>query len=120
MNNNVKYISGKYDLDILTLPAIHLEGVEIVPDNQTNIKIENPGIATIQKSIRGYGSIYLLKGNNQILVINFGSNSNQTESLYLQPGRYRLVFRSKYVYQSVTTIEKEFEIKSEKTTRIKL
>ncbi len=119
-NNNVKYISGKYDLDILTLPAIHLEGVEIVPDNQTNIKIENPGIATIQKSIRGYGSIYLLKGNNQILVINFGSISNQTESLYLQPGRYLLVFRSKYVYQSVTTIEKEFVIKSEKTTRIKL
>ena len=118
--NNVKYISGKYDLDILTLPPIYLKDVEILPDNQTKIKIENPGIATIQKSIRGYGSIYLLKGNNQILVINFGSNSNQTESLYLQPGRYRLVFRSKYVYQSVTTIEKEFEIKSEKTTRIKL
>jgi len=64
--------------------------------------------------------IFLLEGNEQKLIFNFGSNSNQTESLYLQPGNYLLVFRSKFVYQSATTIEKEFIIKSEKTTRIKL
>jgi Ca-activated chloride channel family protein len=120
LNNNIKYLSGKYDIDILTLPVIHLKNIDIEPDNQTKIEIENPGIATIQKSIKGFGSIYLLEGNNQILVINIGSNSNQTESLYLQPGSYRLVFRSKFVYQSATTIEREFKIKSEKTTRIKL
>ena len=120
LNNDVKYLSGKYDIDILTLPVIHLKAIDIEPDNQTKIEIENPGIATVQKSIKGYGSIYLLEGDKQILVINIGSNSNQTESLYLQPGKYRLVFRSKFVYQSATTIEKDFEIKSEKTTRIKL
>jgi len=61
-----------------------------------------------------------LDGNDQVWLINIGSSSNQTESLYLQPGKYRLVFRSKYAVQSATTVEKEFEIKSEKTTRIKL
>ena len=120
LNESVDYISGKYKLDILTLPPIHLDNVKIEPDNQTKIEIENPGIAVLQKSIKGYGSIYYLDGKNQIWVINVGSNSNQTESLYLQPGKYRLVFRSKYVLQSATTIEQEFEIKSEKTTRIKL
>ncbi len=120
LNNSVNYISGKYDVDILTLPVIYIKDVDIEPDNITKIEIENPGIATVQKSIKGFGSIYLLDGDEQILVINIGSNSNQTESLYLQPGRYRLVFRSKFVYQSATTIEKDFEIKSEKTTRIKL
>ena len=120
LNNDVKYLSGKYNIDILTLPIISLKDVDIEADNQTKIEIENPGIATIQKRILGYGSIFLLEGDEQKLIFNFGSNSNQTESLYLQPGNYLLVFRSKFVYQSATTIEKEFIIKSEKTTRIKL
>ncbi len=120
LNESVDYISGKYNIDILTLPSIKLENIDIEADNQTKIEIENPGIAVLQKSIMGYGSIYSLEGKTQTWVINIGSNSNQTESLYLQPGKYRLVFRSKYSLQAATTIEKEFEIKSEKTTRIKL
>ena len=120
LNEIVNYISGKYNLDILTLPPIHLSKIDIEPDNQTKIEIENPGILAIQKSIKGYGSIYTLDGKNQNWVINIGSNSNQTESLYLQPGKYRLVFRSKFALQSATTIEREFEIVTEKTTRIKL
>lgn len=120
LNQNVDYLSGKYNIEILTLPPIHLKDIDIEPDNKTKIEIENPGIAVIQKSIRGYGSIYSLDGKNQDWVINFGSNNNTTESLYLQPGSYRLVFRSKYSLQSATTVEREFVITSEKTTRIKL
>ena len=120
LNEIVKYISGKYDIDILTLPISQLKDVSIEPDNQTRIEVANPGIAAIQKSIKGFGSIYSLDGNDQFWIINFGSNFNQNESLYLQPGNYRLVFRSKYAAQSATTVEREFEIKSEKTTRIKL
>lgn len=120
LGNSVKYLVGKYNIDILTLPIIHLNNIDIEADNQTKIEIESPGIASIQKSIKGYGSIYLLDGNKQKLVISIGSKSNQPESLYLQPGNYRLVFRSKYAFQSATTVSKEFEIKSEKTTRIKL
>lgn len=120
LNQNVDYIQGDYELNILTLPPISLENINIEADNQTKIEIENPGIAVIQKNIMGYGSIYLIDGSEQDWVINFGSNNNSTESLYLQPGNYRLVFRSKYSMQSVTTVEKDFKISSEKTTRIKL
>lgn len=120
LNQSVDYLSGKYDIDILTLPPIVLKDIDIEPDNQTKIEIENPGIAVIQKNIKGWGSIYSLDGKDQNWVINFGSNLNITESLYLQPGTYRLVFRSKYSLQSATTTEREFVITSEKTTRIKL
>ncbi len=120
LNQSVDYVSGKYDIDILTLPPIHLSGIDIEADNKTKIEIENPGIAVIQKNIKGWGSIYSLDGKNQDWVIDFGSELNITESMYLQPGNYRLVFRSKYSLQSATTIEKDFIITSEKTTRIKL
>ena len=120
LNEDIRYISGKYDIDILTLPVSQLKGVSVEPDNQTKIEIANPGIAVIQKSIMGFGSIYLLEGDDQYWIINFGSNYNQNESIYLQPGNYRVVFMSKFAAQSATTIEREFEIQSEKTTRIKL
>ncbi|MBT3174055.1 MAG: VWA domain-containing protein [Lentimicrobiaceae bacterium] len=120
LNENVKYLTGKYDITILTLPKIVLPEIDIESDNQTKIEIENPGIAVIQKSIKGYGSIYALDKDKQTWIIDFGSNSNTTESLYLQPGSYRLIFRSKFSTQSVTTSVNEFEIFSEKTTRIKL
>ncbi len=120
LNENVKYLTGKYDITILTLPKIVLPEIDIESDNQTKIEIENPGIAVIQKSIKGYGSIYTLDKDKQTWIIDFGSNSNTTESLYLQPGSYRLIFRSKFSTQSVTTSVNEFEIFSEKTTRIKL
>jgi Ca-activated chloride channel homolog len=120
LNENVKYLTGKYDITILTLPKIVLPEIDIESDNQTKIEIENPGIAVIQKSIKGYGSIYALDKDRQTWIIDFGSNSNTTESLYLQPGTYRLVFRSKFSNQSVTTTANEFEVFSEKTTRIKL
>ena len=120
LNENVKYLTGKYDITILTLPKIVLPEIDIESDNQTKIEIENPGIAVLQKSIKGYGSIYALDKDKQTWIIDFGSNSNTTESLYLQPGSYRLIFRSKFSTQSVTTSVNEFEIFSEKTTRIKL
>jgi len=120
LNQSVDYITGKYNIDILTLPPIYLKNIEIESDNQTKIEIENPGILVVQKSIKGFGSVYSLDGKKQIWVINFGSNINTTESIYLQPGSYRVVFRSKYSMQSATTVEREFTISSEKTTRIKL
>lgn len=120
LNQNIEYLCGNYDLEILTLPPIKLKNIEIDADNQTKVEIESPGILAIQKSILGYGSIYLLDGNKQKWVIDFGRDSNHSESVYLQPGNYRLVFRSKYSMQSATTQVETFSIKSEKTTRVKL
>ena len=120
LNQDIEYLARKYDIQIQTLPPLFLANIEIEPDNQTKIEIESPGILAIQKSILGYGSIYLLDGKEQKWVIDFGSNNNRPESVYLQPGNYRLVYRSKYTMQSATTQIKEFSITSEKTTRVKL
>ncbi len=120
LDQDIEYLSGKYDLEIQTLPPITLKDIEVIPDNQTKVEIESPGILAIQKSILGYGSIYLLDGKEQKWVVDFGKDNNYPESVYLQPGNYRLVFRSKYSIQSATTQIKEFNITSEKTTRVKL
>lgn len=120
LSDDVKYLCGSYQVSILTLPITHIKHVEIEQNKTTTITIQPPGIASIQKSVRGYGSIYLLTKQGQEHIITLNENNKQAESLYLQPGTYRFVFRPIYAKQSVFTIEKIFTINSGITTRIKL
>ena len=119
LNSSIRYLAGKYTIDILTLPPQHLKNFEIVPNHENSIRIETPGILVIQKNIRVFGTIYRLEKKGQRFVIRLNENSNQQESFYLQPGKYRIVYRSRFQSQSIFTVTRDFEIESNKTTSIR-
>lgn len=112
-----KYIVGKYDIEILTLPRINLTGVEILQSTTNTIKIPASGNAYISKGGKGYGSIFLDNGKKMIWVCNLNINL-QTEIIYLQPGNYKLEFRYENSKQTIHTIEKKFTIMSSLTSNI--
>jgi Ca-activated chloride channel family protein len=114
-----KYLTGKYDLEILCLPRIMVEDVDISQSHTTTVEIPSPGIAIIQKSVYGYGSLYSKETNRMQWIYDLRENSLQ-ESLMLQPGTYVVVFRSKYLNHSFYTIEKTFKIESGVSTTISL
>ncbi len=115
-----RYITGIYDLEVLTLPRIYIDDVEIKQSHTTTIEIPMPGIAVIEKKSSGYGGVYLEKDNKLELVHNFMDNSMERETLVLQPGRYRVIYRTKYADKSVYTVEEKFEIESGKSVNVKL
>jgi len=115
-----KYITGLYDLEVLTLPRIYLDDVEITQSHTTTIEIPMPGIAVIEKKANGYGGIYLENKNELELVYNFRENSMERETIVLQPGKYRVVFRSKYSDRAAYTVEKRFTVESGKSVNVKL
>ena len=114
------YIIGLYDLEILTTPRIYIEDVEIKQSYSTTIEIPMPGIAVIEKSAAGFGGIYHEKDNQLELVYNFKESSIQRETIVLQPGPYRVVFRAKYSKKSVYSVEKRFVVESGKSVNVKL
>lgn len=114
-----KYIVGKYDLEILTLPRIKLNAVEIKQSTTNSIKIPTSGIAYISKIGSGYGSIYLDDGKQVTWVCNL-NNSLQNEIIYLQPGNYKMEFRFENAKETIKTIERKFAISSGVTTNLKL
>jgi Ca-activated chloride channel family protein len=114
-----KYLTGLYDLEILCLPRMIVENVEINQSHTTTVEIPSPGIAVIQKSVYGYGSLYVEENNQLKWIFDLRENYLQ-ESLMLQPGKYRIVFRSKYLNQSINTIEKSFKIDSGGSTNINI
>lgn len=114
-----KLIVGKYDLEILTLPRIKMNGVEIKQSAINQIKIPTSGTLYLKKLSNGFGSIYTDDGKNVEWVYNLNSTLTN-EIIYLQPGKYKVVFRYENAKETVQTIERNFEMKSGTTTNIQL
>jgi len=113
-----KYITGKYDLEILTLPRSNIEGVEITQSHTTTIEIPQPGIASFSKFGYGYGSVYLNRKGELELVATLDM-MRERETLSLQPGEYVAVFRPKQARGSVFTVERKFTITSGASVSVK-
>lgn len=114
-----KYIVGKYDLEVLTLPRVILSDVEIKQSSVNSIKIPASGNVYISKSAKGYGSIYTDDGKKVTWVCNL-NNETQTEIIYLQPGNYKLEFRHDGVKETIKSVERKFVVTSGSTTNIKI
>lgn len=114
-----KLIVGKYDLEVLTLPRIKINSVEIKQSAVNTVKVPSSGIFYGKKMGPGYGSIYLDDGKTVEWVYNL-NNGLLNETLYLQPGKYKVVFRYETVKETTRTIERNFEIKSGATTHVQL
>ncbi len=106
-----KYITGKYDLEILTLPRINLEGVSIDQSKTTTIEIPQPGLVSFVSNSTGYGSIYAFEKGKLKWVENLDDTQTK-ETFIMQPGEYKVVYRPKASRESVYTVEKLFKIVS--------
>ena len=115
-----KYITGTYNLEILSLPRFYADNISVLQSHTTTVEIPVPGIAVIQKFVKGYGSLFLEKDGKLEWIYTFRDSDPPQESLVLMPGHYRAIFRSRYVNRSSSTVESSFEVKSGTTTNVKL
>ena len=114
-----RYIVGTYDLEIPTLPKIYIEDVKITQSTTTKIEIPKPGIVSILSNSIGYGSLYLENNGKLEWIYNFKDNISR-ETIALQPGSYKAIWRPQSAKESIFTIERSFEIKSGSSTQVKL
>ncbi|MCX6230699.1 MAG: VWA domain-containing protein [Bacteroidetes bacterium] len=118
-NQSERYLCGNYDLEVLCMPRLIIKDVEIKQSNTTTIEIPMPGIAVINTLVNGYGSLYVMEENKMKWIYNL-NESTTVESLILQPGTYKVVFRGKMSVKSISSIEKDFKIESGITTSVNM
>ncbi|MEZ4721683.1 MAG: VWA domain-containing protein [Flavobacteriales bacterium] len=114
-----KYIVGKYDLEILTLPRTYIDNVEINQSHTTTVEIPQPGVATFSKLGHGYGSVYIMR-NNELELVATLSTTKERETLNLMPGEYVAVFRPVRARESIFTTEQSFRVISGQSVAVKL
>lgn len=118
MNTVEKYIVGQYDIEVLTLPRTYLYNVSI---NQTLLKtiyVEDAGMVKVKCQESGDGCIMQEEKGVLKWVCNLDGKTDQT--FYLQPGDYRVTYRSKTLKQSIYTIEKKFTVVSNQIVNVDL
>jgi Ca-activated chloride channel family protein len=119
VNHSQKYITGSYDLQILTLPAIRMDNVKIENGKVTSIKIPKPGILTVSAPEPGVAAVFSITGERINKVFDYYQVS-ATRSINLQPGSYEVIFRPDKGKQSKKTKEHSIQITSGKTSSVKL
>lgn len=118
LNTTEKYIVGNYDLEILTLPRTYISSNQIEQSKTKSIDIASAGLLSIKSLESGDGCILQEKNNKVEWVCNLSMATQQ--SFYLQPGNYRIEWRSKSLRGSIYTIEKKFSIRSDQETKVDL
>lgn len=114
LNATDKYIIGKYDLEILTLPRIYINQNEIEQSKTKTIEVPNAGVLQVKCLEAGDGCILLKRNDKLEWVCNLSSQTLQT--YYLQPGNYVSTWRAKTLKGSIYTVEKKFTITSDSQT----
>jgi len=114
-----KYLVGKYDLELLTLPRIKIDNVKINASQTTMIEVQAPGLVTIFKPTYGPCDVFV-KNKDRMDWVCAISSQDMRKTLSLQPGDYHVVFRSKTVRLSHYTKKRSFKIKSGSSITVRL
>ena len=119
-NQSIKLLAGTYDIELLTLPRKTFKNVRINNHETYTINIEKPGLVNFISSSRGIGSLYELDSEGRQRWIH-NLDANQTNhTLYIQPGRYKVVFRSEDAKGSKFTKITPFDIREGSSLTIRL
>lgn len=116
---SVRLLLGKYDIEALTLPRTVFRNVEVRQSRTTELEIAAPGVVNISSTYSGFGSIYKLKDDGTQEWIHNLDPAVMKTTLAMQPGKYKVVFRSKNSMGSKFTQIKEFSVRSGGTIDIR-
>lgn len=111
INTPQPYLVGTYDVEVLTIPRTVMKNVNIQGGKNTTIDIPGPGLVNITDNVAGYGGIYEVREDGQeVLVYNL--NRGSRVSLSIQPGEYKVVYRSAKATGSKFTAVKYFTVEA--------
>lgn len=119
INTTEKLLIGQYDLEILTLPKLKFDATEIRQSKTTMLEIRQPGNLNIRYPTEGFGCIYQMDGDQQIWVCPLNTEE-PNQQILLQPGKYKLVYRSSRSSRAAYTVVKDFRISSGLLTDLNL
>jgi Ca-activated chloride channel homolog len=114
LNTTEKYITGLYDLEILTLPRTMIYQTTIDQSKSVLVEVADAGVVQVKALESGDGCIMVKRVGRLEWVCNLAPVSQQTYNL--QPGNYVAVWRAKSLKGSIYTIEKKFRVSSNQQT----
>lgn len=118
-NSKQKYITGTYDIEILSTPRLRFNQI-IISQNKTRIiEIPAPGMLSLKTGRDLSGSIFQEVDGKMVWVKDIPSVAGRHE-IIMQPGNYSVVYRLKSETRTLYTKSQAFTISSGINTTIAL
>ncbi|MDZ4838748.1 MAG: VWA domain-containing protein [Bacteroidota bacterium] len=113
INTTHKFLIGIYDVEILTLPKIKINKIQISQSKSTPIIIPENGVLQLSYYNAIDASIFILRNNKMEWVVDVTSQQgNGREVLNLQPGSYKIVYKLKDAQHIIESREVSVSISS--------
>jgi Ca-activated chloride channel homolog len=117
-NTTKRYLTGAYDIEILSVPRIYRDSVIVDQNKTTTITIAQPGRLQINKKRDLVCAIYRIHNGKTEWVADVADGFLQY--IIMQPGNYKIIGRNKPETRTIYTFETDFIITSAATTEINI
>jgi len=114
-----KLLIGLYNIEVLTIPVITVDNVLVEQDKTTTIEIAAPGYVSFNKNEPIAGGIYEYRDNKVVEIYELGE-VNLKETLAIQPGKYKVIYRYISKKDMDATKEIDFEVISGTSLMVRL
>lgn len=108
-NTSLKYLCGEYDLEIMTTPRILMPGINLPPQGKV-LEIPASGQLQIRTARKVIGSVLMDVNGEQVLIESLPADGVTSYTIFLQPGKYTLVYRNYDDKSALSTIRKPFTV----------
>jgi len=116
LNEQEKYLTNSYSLEILTTPPILIDST-ILPSVNNLVAIPNYGMVSIVANDHFLASVYRETSTGLEMVEKFDLTA-KGENRKLQPGSYLLVYKSNQNYSSESTQSLHFTVEESRTVTL--
>lgn len=114
------YLAGYYDIDVLSLPPIHLSNIPIRSGAATDLRIAIPGQLALNKpKTNTSGSIFTYRNGTLQWVCALDPNAH-SERISLMPGEYQVILKPQKATDYLSSRTAHFTIASSKQTSVDL
>lgn len=114
-----KMLTGAYDVEVLTIPVIKIENAIVEQDKTTTLEIAAPGFISFTKTENLVGGIYEYRDDKLVEIFEL-SDTNLKETVAIQPGKYKVIYRYASKKSMAATKEVDFEVISGNSLTVRL
>jgi len=115
-----QYIVGKYDVEVLTLPRLYFDDIDITQSGYEYINIKGSGLFRYQASKLIEAQIFVKSESGEYQWVFDLDKQKAKGDLFLQPGHYKIVYRQQGTVSTDYTLIKTFMMQSGETTSVNL
>jgi Ca-activated chloride channel family protein len=117
-NTRHRYLAGRYDLELLTLPREWRRDYAILPGQDNALRLPAPGRLIVQANEPGVLAVFVPRGQRLELVHEWPAFDGR-DAVDLQPGQYVLVFRPSRNAKIDRSRQQSCTVYSTKTSTVK-